>query len=128
MNKQLQHIQQKIGAIQLGLLRIRDEKVKLTLQVKTSTNEDNSLNCVVTDEVPKRKLINKNVNLIQKSHNDYLYITGQVSDEVNGKGKILSIVILKACWFVRRSKGNISWLQEKYTYENFPNTRMDIAS
>jgi hypothetical protein len=129
MDKQLLYIQQKIGSIQSGLLRVRDdEKAKLTLQVKTSANDDNSLNCVVTDDFSGRKLLNKNVNLIQKSHNDYLYITGQVSGEVNGKGKILSIRILKACWFVRRSKGSVSWLQEKYTYENFLQENVVLAS
>jgi hypothetical protein len=128
MDNKLLHIQQKIGSIQFGLLRIRDEKNKMTLQVKTSANADNSLNCVVTEDSPRRRLINKNVNLIQRSHDDYLYITGQIADEVTKKGKILSIRILKACWFVRRQKGSVSWLQEKYTYENFTKEDLGLAS
>ena len=128
MDKKLYLIQQKIGAIQFGLLRFKDKDAKMTLHVKTTANEDNSLNCVVTDDSPRKRLVNKSVNLIQKSHNDYLYITGEVNDEVNRKGKILSIRILKACWFVRRSKGSVSWLQEKYIYEKFPATPIELAS
>jgi hypothetical protein len=126
MNKKLQEIQQKIGYIQFGLLRVHDAGKKTTLQVKATSNEDNSLNCVITDDSPKRKLLNKNVNLIQKYQNDYLYITGRISDEANNKGRVLSIHILKACWFVRRSKGSVSWLQEKYMYENYD--KLDMAS
>ncbi len=127
MNKKLLHIQQKIDSIQFGLLRLRDEEAHDTWHVKTTTNEDNSLNCIITDELPGRKLVNKEVNLIQKHHDDYLYITGTVNEEVNRKSKILSIRILKACWFVRKSKGGISWLQEKYIYENFA-TELELAS
>lgn len=128
MDTQLYLIQQKICAIQFGILRVHDQNAKITLQVKTSSNIDNSLNCLVTENSPGKDLVNKHVNLIQKHHNDYLYITGQVADEVNGKGKILSIRILKACWFVKRSKGSVSWLQEKYIYERFPVQEMELAS
>jgi hypothetical protein len=31
--------------------------------------------------------------------------------------RILSVEITKACWFVKRSRGNVSWLQQKYIYE-----------
>ena len=118
MRNKLHFIQQKIDSIQFGLLRLRDEKdARKTWQVRTTTNEDNSLNCIITDEAPRRKLVNKNVNLIQKYRDDYLYITGTVDEEVNHRGKILSIRILKACWFVRKSRGGVSWLQEKYIYE-----------
>jgi hypothetical protein len=128
MDKNLLHIQQKIGAIQFGLLRIVDKDDKITLQVKTRANADNSLSCLVTDKMPGQNLVNKNVNLIQKSHEDYLYITGRVSEEVNKKRKILSIHVLKACWFVRRSKGNVSWLKQKYIYENIPGEQIELVS
>jgi hypothetical protein len=121
MPNKLLHIQQKIDSIQFGLLRLRDEENNSTWQVKTTTNDDDSLNCIITDDDrPRKKLVNKNVNLIQKHHDDYLYITGTVDEEVNNRSKILSIRILKACWFVRKTKGGISWLQEKYIYENYP--------
>ena len=128
MDKKLHNIQQKIGAIQFGLLRFQDKRSQAAWMVKTTANEDNSLNCVITDDLPKRKLLNKNVNLIQKSHEDYLYISGMVSDEVNKKSKILSIRILNACGFVRRSRGSVSWLQEKYIYEYLPDEQMELAS
>jgi hypothetical protein len=129
MNKKLLEIQQKITSIQNGLLRIRDEKnAKFTLHVKTTTNEDDSLNCLLADDTWKRKLLNKEVNIIQKSHNDYLYITGQVEDEVTKKGKILYIRILKACWYVRKRKGSVSWLQEKCLYESYAPQTLGMAS
>lgn len=121
MANKLLHIQQKIDAIQYGLLRLRDQENNSTWQVKTTTNDDNSLNCIISEDIPRKKLVNKNVNLIQKHHDDYLYITGTVDEEVHNKSKILSIRILKACWFVRKTnKVGVSWLQEKYVYENYP--------
>ncbi|SRR5690606_2663984 len=117
MENELYYIQQKIDSIQFGLLRLRDgEKTRKTWQVRTTANSDNSLNCIITDPAPRKRLVNKNVNLIQRHRDDYLYITGTVDEEVNRKGKILSIRILKASWFVRKSKGNVSWLQEKCSY------------
>jgi hypothetical protein len=128
MNKELQHIQRKIDSIQSGLLRFRDKDAQMTLQVRATTNDDHSLNCIVTGNSPRGKLLNRNVNLIQKNHDDFLYINGTVSEEVNKKNKILSIHILKASWFVRKSKGHVSWLQEKYIYENFPREEIELAS
>jgi hypothetical protein len=128
MNKELLYIQQKIDSIQSGLLRFRDKDAQMTLQVRATTNDDDSLNCIVTDNSPRNKLLNRNVNLIQKNHDDYLYINGTVSEEINKKNKILSIHILKASWFVRKSEGNVSWLQEKYIYENLPRQKIEMAS
>lgn len=120
MNKKLLEIQQKIGKIQNGLLRIRDEKnARQTLHIKATADEDDLLNCVVTDDPANHEMLNTEVAIIQKSHDDYLYITGQVENQVTKKGKILSIRILKACWFVRKRKGSVSWLQEKFVYENY---------
>lgn len=128
MNKKLLEIQQKIAAIQHGLLRIRDENnARQTLHVKAAADQDDRLNCVVTDETLSQDMLNTEVAIIQKSHNDYLYITGQVEDEVTKKGRILSIRILKACWFVRKRKGSVSWLQEKCIYENYPQS-LGLAS
>ena len=127
MNTQLNRIQQKIDNLQQGLLRIRDKQGQLTLQVKATTNDDTSLNCIVIDDITEQKLINRKVSLIQKSYNDYLYITGKVNAEVYKGSRILSIKILKACWFVRMSNGNTSWLREKYIFET-PFPQMEKAS
>ena len=117
MNKELSSITKKIVDIQFGLLRFKDKKKQLTLQVKTTANDDASLNCLITDDIYHSKLMNKNIHLIQKYHEDYLYTTGKVIMEGPADNKLLFVQILKARWFVRRSKGNISWLQEKYIYE-----------
>jgi hypothetical protein len=90
----------------------------VTLQVQATTNEDDaSLNCLIMDTINHPKMINKNIHLIQKYHQDYLYITGKVVMEGNSNNNILHIRIVKAHWFVRRSRGNVSWLKEKYMYE-----------
>ena len=117
MDKDLNSIRKKIGSIQFGLLRFSDRKKQLTLQVKATTNgDDTSLNCLITDDITHPKLINKNIHLIQKYHEDYLYTTGKVIMEGQSNNRILFVRIVKAHWFVRKSKGNISWLQEKLMY------------
>jgi hypothetical protein len=118
MNKTLRNIKQRMGAIQFGLLRLRDQDEQVTtFQVKLAENEGAMLSCLVTDSVPRLGLLNKSVNLIQKYHNDYLYIAGKVTDEMQSGKKILSVEITKACWFVKKSRGSVSWLQQKYVYE-----------
>ena len=117
MDKDLNSIIKKIGAIQFGLLRFSDRKKQLSLQVKATTNgDDSSLNCMITDDVNHPKLINKNIHLIQKYHEDYLYTTGKVIMEGQSNNRILFVRIVKAHWFVRKSRGNVSWLQEKLIY------------
>lgn len=117
MNKSLQCIQQKSGDIQSGLLRFRDKHGQLTLQVKATPNEDASFNCVVTEHSENKRWVNRHVNLVQKRQDDYLYISGKVYGEVTKGSPILSVRIFRACWFVRESRGNLSWLTEKYIYE-----------
>jgi hypothetical protein len=72
-------------------------------------------------------MINKEVVLIQKNNKDYLYITGRIDDEVKTTSRVVSLSITKACWYVRKAKGNISWFREKYIYEN-PERKIDLAS
>src|SRR5687767_4864156 len=117
MNKSLKSIKQRVGNIQFGLLRVRDEHDNFTLQVKIAENDDILLSCLITDTVPGQDLLYKNVTLIQKSQRDYLYISGIITDELANNRKILSVEINKACWFIKKSRGNVSWLQQKYLYE-----------
>jgi hypothetical protein len=117
MNKKLYQIQQKINHVQFGLLRFHDNEESLAMEVKTTANDDASLNCLITDDSYCYPMADKNVNLIQKNQDDYLYIIGKVMGGMQGKGKIISIHILKASWFVRKRNGGISWFKEKYVYE-----------
>jgi hypothetical protein len=78
MNKKLRYISQKIDAIQLGLPRYHDEKDRITMHVKARTDDDHSLICTISSNDDLKKLKNKNVNFIQKSDDDYLYVSGQV--------------------------------------------------
>lgn len=110
-------IKKRIGDIQYGLLRFEDKNQQVTLQVKISANKDSSLSCIITDEC-SRSLMNKNVHLIQKYHNDYLHIAGKVSEETEKNNRILAVQIKRVCWFVRKSRGSTSWLQQKCLYES----------
>lgn len=117
MSKQLYHIRQKINAIQHGLLRFRDEKERISLQARTTVSDDTSLNCIILEEFPAKDLINRDVSILHKSHYDFLYILGTVDEEANNGAKILSIRIRKASWFVHKVRGNQSWFQQKYIFE-----------
>ena len=118
MNNKLGLISQKSDDIQFGLLRFNNKGAQKTMQVRTAVADDHLLNCIIINDYPDTRLLNRNVSLIQKNHDDYLYISGHISGEVQNTSKIVSIYIKKACWFTRKKKGNVTWLQEKYIYEN----------
>ena len=118
MNNSLLCIQQKIDDLQHGLLRFHDGNESTTLHVKASANEDATFNCVVVEDSFDKKLYNISVNLIQKSYNDYIYLTGKVAAEARQGSKILSIRIIKACWYERTYRENTSWLREKCIFES----------
>jgi len=118
MNKSLHYIQQKSTDIQIGLLRLHGKKGTETWHVKITPESEDSLNCVFTEGGNLKKLRNRNINLVQKKHDDYLYISGIVEDEAVNGSKILGIRILKACWYEKKTKGTLSWLKEKYIYES----------
>ena len=129
MNKKLHYIGQKMNAIQFGLLRYHYNEERITIHVTAKIDGENSLVCTLTGNEDLKKLRNKRVNLIQKSEDDYLYITGQVEESVEKSAKTISVRILKACWFVRKTKGALSWLQEKHTYDIYPQDKeLDLAS
>jgi hypothetical protein len=126
MSKKLHLISQKIQAIRYGLLRFQEDGNQQTMQVSTSMDDGDHLSCIIreADEMP---LLNKRVSLIQKHKDDYLYISGEIDDEVKLNCKVVSFRIAKACWFTRKRKGNTVWLQEKYIYQE-PGSAIDIAS
>ena len=128
MNKKLRYISQKIDDIQFGLLRYHDKQDRVTMHVTAKTIEDNTLICITTDSEDLKKLANKKVNLIQKSEDDYLFISGEVKEKPDRNKKILFISIVKACWFVRKSRGTLSWLQEKHIYDISPQDDLELAS
>ena len=128
MSKSLHIIQQKIGAMRVGLLSVGEGPDKQRMQVSTSRiNEGNRLDCIINGVMNKEPLLNREVVLIQKSNNDYLYVCGRVDDEVKTSSKVVSLSITKACWFVRKSKGSTAWLRQKYIYEN-PELKNDMPS
>jgi hypothetical protein len=122
----LNKILQKIGTVQLGLLRTENDNGKLTWQARAGTNE-NLLNCIIENSDIDISLLSRTVSLVQKDKENYLYITCRVTDEVKRNSVVvMSLEVLKACWFTRRSRGTMRWLQEKYMYEAYP--EMDMAS
>lgn len=127
MNKKLQRILQKVESVQLGLLRLNDEEQRISIPAKAGRAE-NELNCVFKSRGEGLSLLSRQVNLIQKDKDDYLYISCRVRDEVvKNAGTVIAMEVLRACWFTRKSKGNISWLKEKYMYEAM-DEKIDLAS
>jgi hypothetical protein len=116
MDATIHNIQQKIDAIQNGLLRYRYNGKTVSLHVKIAVNDGDTLNCIVSGELPMQTLLNKNVTLIQKDHENYMYIGGRITNQAQKNTLILSIDIKKACWFIRKRKGSVTWLQEKCVY------------
>jgi hypothetical protein len=119
MNNKLNTIIKAVTSIQVALLRFRDKEERQNLHVKIAYSGDNSLHCSITGEIPPGMKIDDNkVNLVQKYQGNYFFISGYIPDEMQGIPRILSIVITKATWFVRKSRGSVTWLREKHTYEN----------
>ena len=119
----------KVDEINIGLLRCREKNKTISMQVTAKCVEEDRLECYANSKEDLRMLKNKMVNLIQKHDNDYLYISGLAEKVLPGiGGKILSIRIYKACWFVKQSKGTLSWLREKYVYDLTSPTKLQIAS
>jgi hypothetical protein len=116
MEKTRPDIKEKIGAIQVGLLRYTHKGKKQSFPVRIAVEQKDSLNCVLSNDVPSQKLLNKNVTLIQKDHDNYMYIDGRISREVQNHSLVVSVNITKACWFIRKSRGSVTWLQEKCIY------------
>ena len=117
MQTSLHKILRKIEAVQLGLLRVENNDQKLLMQTRAGISEE-KLNCVVQLSDCGLSLLEKNVSLIQKDKDDYLYISCRVKEEVRQKKTIVvSMQILKACWFTRTSRGSVCWLKEKHIYE-----------
>lgn len=124
MERTTPSIQEKISAIQSALLRYSHNGKTVSLPVRIAIEKNDCLNCVITEDIPLQKLVNKTVTLIQKDYNNYLYIGGRIARTVLKNSLVLSIDITKACWFIRKSKGSVTWLQEKTIY--LP--QMNIAS
>ncbi|HEX7903088.1 MAG TPA: hypothetical protein VF487_04340 [Chitinophagaceae bacterium] len=116
MKYQLLHINNKINAIQTGLLRFHGKSIRTSMPVKVVTGDGGVLNCMLSGDRPSAKLINKKVSLIQRYNDDYLYVSGKVF--FVGEHDLVSIHIAKAFWFIRKVKGRVTWLENKCIYEN----------
>ena len=71
-----------------GILRVREGTKQQRMQVSTSVNDGHHLNCIFNDNYTGGELLNREVVLIQKNDNDYLYITGHIDDEVKKTVKL----------------------------------------
>jgi hypothetical protein len=112
--EKIQAIRNKVNQIGLGLLRLKEDDTYESLQVNAQFDSDHILRCYVHRRADIRPFENKFVSLVQKKQDEYLYLAGQVEDVSPARGgKIISIRIFKASWFIRKSRGSLSWLQEK---------------
>ena len=119
MSNKLKVILQEVISIQTGLLRFRHREKQQNLQVRVTFGVDNTLHCIITGELPANmKIASKKIHLIQKHNDDYFFISGNILREVQQPSRIVSIGISKASWFIMKRRGSVSWLREKYTYEN----------
>jgi hypothetical protein len=123
MNNKLNIILKEVTSIQSGLLRFKNKEGQQNLHVKVAA-DSNCLHCLIADEMPK--ISGKRIHLIQKYRNDYFFISGTISGEVQHVAKVLSITINKASWFVKRRKGSVTWFSEKHTYQT-SQQRMSVA-
>ena len=130
MHKNFYAISQKINSIQSGLLRHRGKTQTSTYHVAMKVFDENTIVCAVTDPAMPdiKKLVGKKVNLVQKSNNNYIYLAGTVLLKPGLNKRTLYIRLSKACWFVKKSRGTLSWLQEKYMHEFFPLEVLEMAS
>jgi hypothetical protein len=119
MSNKLKIIMDEVISIQAGLLRFRHREKQQNLQVRIALGGDNSLHCLITGQVPVNvKISGKKVHLIQRHNDDYFFISGYIVSEAPPDSRVLSIGIVKASWFVMKRRGSVSWLREKYSYEN----------
>jgi hypothetical protein len=127
MDRNLKKILSKVKSVQLGLLRCQKDDQKLLLQTRAGTLNE-QVNCIVENKSVEGGLLASNVNLIQKDKDDYLYITCRVTDQVvRNTATIVSMEVLKASWFTRMTRGSVTWLKEKYTYDAL-SEEIDLAS
>ena len=126
MSNQLHLIQRKISSIQYGILRWVDGEEQRSVQVKVVINSKDSVNCKIIDSENIDSLLGKHVNIIQKYHEDYLFASGEVTNEADNT-HIVSVKLTKASWFTKVQKGNISWLQEVQKYDPLDNRNLKIA-
>lgn len=124
----LQHIHQKIDEIGVGLLRFQHNENPVTLHVKAKGDGGNLIYCDFADKADHKRTVPGKVSLIQKSDKNYLYIAGEIEKQSPGSKQPLSIRIIRACWFILKSKGSVSWLQEKYIYDISEVDELELAS
>ena len=111
ISQSLGQIHKKIDEIKVGLLRFHDNDTQVSLHVRVKSNGSNdSIDCFIGDKAENKKLVNGPVTLIQKSDKNYLYLAGNIERPDDKNNKIFPIRILRACWFVLKSKNSVSWL------------------
>jgi hypothetical protein len=117
MDQNLKVILQAAASVQAAVVKFKGEEGRQSLQAKIALDTDHSLHCVIADEVPKGRKVGEKVHLIQKHKDDYFFIAGRIADQAKDIPGVLSIDITRAFWFVRKRRGSVTWLREKYTYE-----------
>jgi hypothetical protein len=119
MKTPLHIIHEKIGAIEVGLLRYRYKDTKISLPAHISMDSNELLHCVITADTPGHRLVNREINLVQKDKDNYMYVDGRISRIIKKEKEfVVFIDIRKAFWFVRKRKGSVTFLHEKSFYEN----------
>lgn len=127
-NTNMHQIHKKVDEIENGLLRFQHDNKQVSIHVKVKSNGVDSIQCECSDRTDVQKLVAGKVSLIQKSDKNYLYISGEIEKLPPGNKKIFSIHVTRACWFILKSKGSVSWLQEKCVYDISEVDALELAS
>ena len=121
--KQLLH---QMRSMRIGLLKIDEEDTRLCIPVEAIGGNEECYEWSLIEELGE-PLITKQVNLVQKQGDDYIYITAIVSAQRTKIRTIITLQIQKACWMIRKIKGSVSWLEEHFIYERMQ-TSLKAAS
>ena len=71
MLQTLQSIQKKIDDIGLGLLRIRENKLQASIQIRAKCDKENVIQCYAIEKKDIGQFSNRKVSLLQKWDDDY---------------------------------------------------------
>lgn len=128
MDQKLEIILRAAASVQAAVLKFGTEEDEghKSVQAKIALDMNNTIHCVIADDVHPGKKLGKKIQLVQKYRDDYFFIAGCVSEEAKDAPGIFSIDVNRAFWFVRKRRGSVTWLREKYTYEGEPG-RMQTA-
>ena len=72
-NKKLDSILRAVTSIQSGLLKVSNGESRQSFQVRVTSGEDNSLHCVISDDVPPKARIPEDMRAPARAHGAFMH-------------------------------------------------------